>query len=410
MPSMLYTIKRKLRGSRRVYLLLGALTGLPWNIPMALARLLRGTDGNLVVFSAFEYRNYGDSPRYISERLRELRPDIDIVWLFKDPEAARAHFPLPDSVRALPWGPLHPSGAWAMARARVVVDNYNKKFYLRFPGKDQVYIQTWHGDRPFKKIGFDNAGQHVRMLEERCSLILSGSEYGERVLRSAFHYQGEILRQGLPRNDLLVRGDPALAEAVRKRLGASKDEGLLLYAPTFRDSQMRAHQQQRVPLDLRRALDRLERRSGRRWRCLVRAHYMSLGISLDEADERLIPASDYPEMAELLLVSDALLTDYSSCASDFALLGRPVFLYQDDPEGYRSRDRELYVDMKDTPYWVASNPDELDALIAAATPERARENCEAILRYHGVTETGRATDAVVEYILARLDALNQNGR
>ena len=407
MRTLFYSIKRRLRKSQKLYLFLGWLLGLPWNIPMAFARILRGIDGNMVAFSAFDYRSYNDSPRYISELLHRLRPQTDIVWLFADPQEARRRFSIPEYVRVLPFGPCGRSGLQALARARVVVDNYNKKFYLRFPGKRQTYIQTWHGDRPFKKIGFDYEGQHLRMIEEHCALVLTGSDFGERVMRSAFHYEGEIMKRGLPRNDLLIRNDPAEREAIRARLGLDADVRVLLYAPTFRDSDMRAHKQQRVPLDLNRALDALERRTGAKWKCLVRAHYMSFGIPMDCASGRLIPASDYPEMAELLLAADALLTDYSSCASDYVLLHRPIFLYQDDLEDYRSQSRDLYVNMRELPYWTASTPEELDRLIEAATPERVWENCEAILRFYGMAESGSATQAVVDYIIDRLQVPNE---
>ena len=404
MRSFLFSLKRRLRKSRSFYLFLGQLMGLCWNIPMGLARLFRGTDDNLVVFSSLDYRAYGDSPRLISERLHAIRPDIKIVWLFKDPGAARQRYSIPDYVRVLPFSPRHPVGACAMARARVVVDSYNKKFYLRFPGRNQLYIQTWHGDRPFKKIGFDHGDQHLRMLEERCSLFLTGSDYGERIIRRAFHYNGEILKAGMPRNDILLHADSKLCAEIRARLGLDANTRALLYAPTFRDSETRAHKQQRVPLDIHHTLDALERSTGKEWKCLVRAHYMSFGIPLDDDTGRLIPVSDYPEMAELLLAADALLTDYSSCAGDYVLLGRPIFLYQEDLDDYRGNSRDLYVDMADTPFWTASTPEELDRIIESATPERVQENCDAIMRFYGMAESGRATQAAVDYIIAGLQS------
>ena len=112
-------------------------------------------------------------------------------------------------------------------------------------------------------------------------------------------------------------------------------------------------------------------------------------------------------MAELLLVADALITDYSSCAGDYALCRRPIFLYQDDLEDYKNNSRQLYFDMKYSPYWVASTPEELDALIEACTPERARENCDAILRFYGEAETGHAAQSIAEYIVKQLEIYNR---
>ena len=115
------------------------------------------------------------------------------------------------------------------------------------------------------------------------------------------------------------------------------------------------------------------------------------------------------EMMELLKVSDVLITDYSSCAGDFALTLRPVFLYQDDLDDYSNNDRELYFDMKDSPYWVATNPDELDQLIENCTEEAARENSRAILDFYNTDESGRATQAVAEYLVEMLDTAQKKG-
>jgi len=397
---MLRALKNFVKKSRKVYLMLGPLFALYRNTIIRMARLLHGTDHNMVVFSSFDYRSYNDNPRYISEALHELRPETDIVWLFKDGEEARKRFDIPEYVRI--YRAIANDGVSVMARARVVVDNFNKRFYLDFPGKKQVYIQTWHGDRAFKKVGFDNPGQYTKMLEEHATLGITGSDYGDRQFRSAFHYKGELMKVGYPRNDILIRNDESEKAAIRKKLGIDADTQLLLYAPTFRDVDQRANQQQKVHLDLYHVLETLEKSTGKTWKCLVRAHYLSLGLQLDDGSGRLIPVTDYPEMAELLLISDALLTDYSSCAGDYALCRRPIYLYQDDIEDYKNNNRALYFDMKDSPYWVASNPDELDKLIENTTPEAARENCDAILRFYGEAETGHAARSVAEYIVDKL--------
>ena len=405
MQTFLAQLKHRLRPYRKLYLVLGWVFGLYRNCIMQCARLFRGLDDNLVVFSAFDYKSYNDNPRYISEKLHELRPETKIACLLKDPEAARRKFNIPDYVQC--YNSIQRRGVSAMARARVVVDNYAKRFYLKFPGKGQIYIQTWHGDRAFKKVGFDFEGQHLRMLEEHCTLGVTGSDYGDRQFRSAFHYKGELMKVGYPRNDILIRNDPAEKAAVRARLGLDESVRILLYAPTFRDVEQRAHSAQKMRLDLHHVLDTLERATGETWKCLLRAHYLSYGIPLKDETGRILPASDYPEMAELLLVADALITDYSSCAGDYALCRRPIFLYQDDLEDYKNNSRQLYFDMKDSPYWVAATPDELDRLIEACTPERARENCDAILRFYGEAETGHAAQSIAEYIVDSLAIYNR---
>jgi len=366
---------------------------------MRRARNRHGIDKNKVVFSAFNYRSYNDNPRYISEKLKQLRPETDIVWLFGDVEKAKKNYPIPDYVRCHP--ALSKEGIAEMGTARVWVDNFSKSFYLKLDPQ-QYYVQTWHGDRAFKKVGYDRDIPHGELLEEHCSLGVTGSDYGDRQFRSAFHYKGEIMKVGYPRNDILLRDDPGEGLAIRRALGVEDDVQLLLYAPTFRDVDRLNHQQQRVPLDLMRVLDVLEETTGKKWKCLVRAHYMSFGIPVEDPSGRLMNMTAYPEMAELLKIADALITDYSSCAGDYALTRRPIFLYQDDLEDYKNNNRELYFDMADSPYWVADTQEGMEALIRRCTPESARENCDAILRFYGEAETGHAAQSIAEYIIDKL--------
>lgn len=360
---------------------------------MLLGRLLRG-GGMRVVFSSFSGRSYSDNPRYISEKLHEMCPEAQITWLFRDPAAAET----PGYIEKLDMTSRH--AFRRLGCARVWVDNYVKRPYI-YPRKGrQFYIQTWHGDRAFKKVGFDRPPVPKRLAEECADLCVAGSDYGERQFRSALHYYGPVLKEGYPRNDILVRSDPAQIREVRRRLGVADDAKLVLYAPTFRDSI--GWRRQEVPLDLARVLDRLERKTGEKWLCLMRAHYLSGGLAARDLGRRGLDVSGYGEMAELLLVADLLITDYSSCAGDFALTGRPILLYQNDIEQYSRNDREMYFAMEDSPYLAAHNPDEMEALIDRLSPEAARENDRAILEFYGTHETGRASERVCEYIIDKL--------
>ena len=94
-------IKGYFKQNRMFYLFVAPLFGTYRNHIMARARRRQGIDDNLVVFSSFDFRSYNDNPRYISEKLHELRPETDIVWLFRDKDAARKKFDIPPYVRAL---------------------------------------------------------------------------------------------------------------------------------------------------------------------------------------------------------------------------------------------------------------------------------------------------------------------
>jgi len=365
---------------------------------MRACRLFRGIDPWKVVFSCFRGRAYGDNPRCISERLHERCPEARIVWLLKKEAIHSGPVPLPDYVTPVVFGGR--AAMLELATARVWVDNFTKHRYMNLAHGRQFYVQTWHGDRAIKKICYDlNTAGEKRRVEEQCARVLTGSRFGEAMYRTAFRYRGEYIRAGSPRNDILVGGDPGRRQRIRAALGVSPEEGLLLYAPTYRESGERLPRD--VQMDLDRTLDCLEARTGKVWRCLYRAHYLCAGIDLEAVQGRLVDVTRYPDMAELLLAADMVLTDYSSCAFDFIIMDRPALFYIPDWDAYRQKPG-VYFDVNEAPLMLASNQAELEALIEGLTPEKARENCAAIRDYFGYYETGRATDAACDYIIERL--------
>lgn len=103
-----------------------------------------------------------------------------------------------------------------------------------------------------------------------------------------------------------------------------------------------------------------------------------------------------------MLISDMLITDYSSCDGDFTLLRSPAILYHADGREYLERSRSFYFDIRESPFRVARSQEELERLIDEIDDEKVRENCEALDRFFGTTETGHASDAVCRYIMQRM--------
>ena len=362
-----------------------------------------GIDSDLVVFSAYNMRAYNDNPKYICEALRAMRPQTTLVWLFKDVRAAKAKYDIPDYIRCVEW--RTPMSYLFLGCARVIVDNWQKYDWLRL-SRRQAYLYSPHHDRSFKHGGFTKKDRlYNRMVEAHASAATTGSDFGRRFLRDAYHFRGRYLDVGLPRNDILVRDDPADEARIRKGFGIDAETRILLFAPTYRDLSRREGCRETVALDIDHVLDVLEQATHARWLCLYRAHYLSLGLDMDRQarSPRLKDMTDYPEMAELLRAADAMISDYSCAAGDFALRGKPIWLYVADIDEYTKTSRALYVNPLDTPYWCARTPAELDALIRRTTPEGARQNCRDVLAYYGAHETGRAAETAARYICSVLD-------
>lgn len=358
-----------------------------------------GVDPDKAVFMSFQGINYNDNPRFISERLHERYPQAKIVWLMKQDMLEEARRIVPDYVKVVHC--VSKQGYRELATARIWVDNFTKSNLLRHKKGQQFYIQTWHGDRPVKKICYDEPmwAKGPYRIEERADRVLTGSKFGEKLYRTAFRYKGEYIAEGAPRNDMLVRCDPDEIRQMREKLGIPEGVKLLLYAPTYRENT--AVVPKRAQMDLMRTLDCLEKKTGSRWLCLFRAHYKSQGIDLEAVKDRLVDVSKYREMADLLLAADMVLTDYSTAATDFILSNRPALFFIADWEEYIST-REVYYDVHDAPFMLAEDQPALEKLIEGLTEEKILQNCEDIRRYFGIYETGRATDAVCDYIIERM--------
>ena len=353
---------------------------------------------NAVVFISFSGTSYSDNPRPISEKLHELSPKTKIVWFFKKPEDKKKVVPpyvicvdIKNKLTANKW----------LAIAKCVVNNCalaDKK------GRKQFFVQLWHGDRGIKRVLYETKflPDTFRLAEEKegfCDLAVSGSKSGDMQYRNAFRYPGEILTIGTPRNDILVKNDPDEAAAIRKAIGC-EGKKILLYAPTFRQTYADTKTaQEKQDIDLERVLSALKEKTGEDWIVLVRSHPSVPTLNVADKEGVIKNVSSYEDMADLLLVTDFLITDFSSSAPDFALLRRSVVLFIPDLAEYLEKDRELCFDMKDGPFFVTETQEELLDLIKKTSHEEYAANCDKILDFYGTNETGKSAEAVAQRLI-----------
>ncbi|MFC9175376.1 CDP-glycerol glycerophosphotransferase family protein [Streptomyces sp. NPDC057107] len=303
----------------------------------------RGQLRPAALYSSFDGRQHSDSPRAIHRELAARAPGIEHLWVVRDQQAA-----VPEGVRAIA---LH-SAEWyeALARSRWVVTNTHlPQWFERAEG--QCVVQTWHGT-PLKRIGRDLAGTphadaaYMASMEHRSaqwSLLVSPNSFSTPVLRRAFGYSGEVLECGYPRNDLLYAPDRAkVATAVRERLAIPEGRRVILYAPTWRED--RPRRAGRYDADLQLDLDQAREVLGGDRVLLVRRHYL-VGGSVPDTDF-VRDVSRHPDVAELLLISDVLVTDYSSIMFDFAQTGRPMIFHTHDLAHYRDTLRGFCFDFE----------------------------------------------------------------
>jgi CDP-glycerol glycerophosphotransferase len=343
---------------------------------------------------------YCDSPRAISEELRRRDPELRQVWLLREANGASAEVP-PGVVPAAPGSWLH---LHSLKHCSHIVANSTLPRYFRKPA-DTSFLQTWHGT-PLKRIAFDienpqfdDHRKHYASLRREVAawdFLVSPNAFSTEVFRQAFRFDGPILETGYPRNDMLVGVDAAERRLeVRSRLGLDEDAFAVLYAPTWRDAANPA----RPVLDLKEVAREVEGTV-----VLLRAHQLD-HFDLPAGDGRVRDVSRYPEVGDLYLASDVLVTDYSSVMFDYAITGKPILFFTYDLSYYRDQLRGFYFDFEaEAPGPLLETPAEVVAAlqrIDAVTGE-SRHAYERFRAKFCHLDDGKASARVVETVFGDL--------
>ena len=298
-----------------------------------------------IVYNSFNGR-YSDSPRVIHEALLARAERHEHVWL-SEPESEGQ---FPDGTATVPI--YTPAAVAALESADLVVSNSHLEMdWSKRPGA--TYVQTWHGT-PLKRIhadvlwGPEGLLEHLSVDVDRWDVLLSPNRYSTAALRGAFRWSGEVLETGYPRNDVLVSPHALEVRArVRRELGIEDGRTVVLYTPTWRDDAFWEGSPLTEPLEL--DVDRFLADLGTDHVLLLRLHYKLTGRLRPRSHPAVRDVSHHPDVADLYLAADAMVTDYSSTMFDFAVTGKPLFLYTYDLERYRDELRGFYFDLSDDP-------------------------------------------------------------
>lgn len=299
-----------------------------------------------MLFASFGGRKFDDSPRALYEticREKEFN-DWELIWVFVNPDDY--DIPRGRKVKIDSKEFFH-----ALLYSRVWVSNSGIDRGLHLKRKNLLKVETWHGT-PLKKIlGDENENSlggkrknngKVDSTTIRCAQ----SEYDKKLFERLFNASPDcILLSDLPRNDSLVGYDEELNLKIRGKLGIGIDKTIILYTPTYREYLVDDNNQTYIkpPMDLQK----WKRTLGDNYVILIRAHYaVAAALSIVE-DEFVKDVSSYPSLNDLYIISDMMISDYSSTFFDYSILDRPMFCFAYDLEEYQRR-RGLYLDLEIT--------------------------------------------------------------
>ena len=261
-----------------------------------------------------------------------------------------------------------------MSRAEyILMDNAFMPMSFFKVRKETKVLQLWHGTGSIKKFGQDSNKGRLKELEKRLNsnidYLFVNSDSLVTEYASAFGIPvSKVFATGLPRTDWLInlvidKNRLERENEIREKISKAKkmdftNKKVVLYAPTFRDDEISAP---KLHLDVNSLVNSLPSDAV----LFLKLHpFVSKAFKEDISSDRIINVSDYNDLNELMAVSDALITDYSSLVFDYIVLDKPMYFFADDIKDFAINGRGFYLDYnKDLPGLLPASEAELGRLI-----------------------------------------------
>lgn len=356
---------------------------------------------NKIVFDNIAGSGYGENMKAIVDEILKQELDVEIVWL------VRQKYDMPTQIRQVKYG--SPEAMYELTTAKMWVFNCR---FVKHPQKKkkQIYLQTWHGAFPLKKIEKDAEDylgkEYVRMAKYDGSItdgVLIDNRRDEEIFRRAFWMKKgcEYLKFGIPRTDVLINkiNHCVITHEVRSCFEISDDAYVILYAPTFRDNASKKG----YIFDFKRIKEIL----GRHYKqiiVLVRLHpnERELSEQLYQDIEGVIDVTAFPDIQGLIIAANCLISDYSSIIFDFAIMKKPVFLYAKDYNEYLSQSRPFYDEINMLPFSISFDEEGLINNINKYNEDEYQSRLYEFYQRFPNYNDGLASKKTVEWIKSKI--------
>ena len=388
------------------------------NIINAVSCHIKVKKGRIYV-SSFSGR-FCDSPKQIAIAYKASYPSSKIIYSISDTNKIKGFNFIPSIFGT--W-----KDAYYKASANIIIDNGygGKAVWLKSDDKDavsvfnktvrkrkkknQYVISTWHGT-PLKKMGID--AQNSSIIDFDCpnTQLVLGNQWTADVMKRLTFDKVPITITGTPRNDLLFSLNDLEISEKKIAMGIDPYSKVLLYAPTFRDSNgegsiadiENSGINQTKEIDFNVLINALTTRFGGKWTIILRFHHyvesqMDWNSLKTEYGDSIINGNVFEDMADYLQIADVLITDASSSFFDYALTYRPCFIFFPDVDKYR-KERGLYFSFSEMPFPMSSTFQELLIHIAAFDSDSYKNGCSLFLNKIGNSDDGVATERIVSII------------
>ncbi|WP_241773263.1 CDP-glycerol glycerophosphotransferase family protein [Bacillus sp. LL01] len=362
---------------------------------------------DLIIFESFSGKQFSCNPRAIYEYLCEKNSPHKMYWsIDKKAEITDINNSVLTVNRfSIKW-------LFLLPRARYWISNSRMPLWMK-KHKDTIYIQTWHGT-PLKKLGVDidevvmpgttTDDYKENFVKEtgKWDYLISPNAYSTDIFKRAFKFNKNIIETGYPRNDYLISNNNfERINLLKEKLGIPIGKKIILYAPTWRDDEY--HRKGEYKFELKFDLNKFEKELKNDYIILLRMHYLvKESFDLSGYKDFIYDYSDYSDIRDLYLVSDILITDYSSVFFDYLILDRPIIFFTYDIEKYRKKTRGFYFDLEvNSPGPLVKTSNELLELLQLITRTEYTIS-ESQLNFkskYSYLENGSSTKKVLKKIL-----------
>lgn len=334
-------------------------------------------DDKQIIFEVFMGRSYSDSPKAIYELLlQDSRfDDFSFVWAFKKPgkHPQIEQMPRTSVVRQRTLRYYK-----TVAQSKFVITNSMLPSLIR--KKDsQKFLQTWHGT-PLKRLRLDLFDSYQAALNDYQDIVrknnvdvarydgfVSPSHYTTEKFTSGFGLtklgkENIIIEQGYPRNDFLFQYTKKDVSRVREEFGIPKDKKVILYTPTWRDNQHDGEKTYTFKNEM--DFDYLREQLSDEYVIIYRPHYfVAAQFDFEKYEGFVYRATPLIDSNDLYIISDVLITDYSSAFFDYAILKKPMIFFAYDIDEYKENLRGFYFDMETLPGDITKSEKDITKII-----------------------------------------------
>lgn len=379
------------------------------NLKYSFYYVLFPIDNKMIFFESFNGNSFSCSPKAIYNYLisHDEYKDYKFIWAFKDLE--KDH--IKNNKNTIIVKSKSFKYYYYLSKSKYWIVNSLLDLSVIKKSK-QVYVQCWHGT-PLKKLRCDinvtggvlNTKEEVikrnNLDVKKIDYFISPSKYATSKFISAFNLkelnkEKIIIEKGYPRNDKLINYNNNDIERIKKDLHIPTDKKVILYAPTFRDDEHTSGVGYTYKLNI--DFDSLQKEL-KDYIILFRAHYfIANSFEFDKYKDFIYDVSKYDDINDLYIISDLLITDYSSVFFDYAILERPIIFYMYDYDNYKNNLRDFYIDLKELPGPIVKDEKNLVTSIKEKN-NKYKNMYSSFNKKFNPYEDGKSAERVVKEIL-----------